>query len=251
MVCVGGKNVFKRISFCLLALLLALASGCTPPSPAPTPTPTATPVPAPTPTPKSGGQIANPATTFCLEKGYRSEIREGKDGQYGVCILPDGTECDEWAFFRGECAASTPVASDPSTAEAVEVPELGLTFVPPTGFSRQGSEWVWVSDTSPTTKVGLVWAAALPGREPEAILPAGSVMLGRDEGAAVPWGSAATYKLQVMAEGGNGRVKAFEDHVLGRTKEFLLDWFASGADESELAEARLALSAMLGTIADK
>jgi aminoglycoside/choline kinase family phosphotransferase len=76
-------------------------------------------------------------------------------------------------------------------------------------------------------------------------------MLGRDEGPVVPWGNAATYKLQVMAEGGTGKIRAFESHVLGRNKEFLLDWFASGADESELAEARLALTGMLGTVVEK
>lgn len=241
--------MFKRLFFSLLVLWMILASGCAPQGSAPTPTP----VPDPTPTtaPEEGGQIANPATSFCLEKGYRSEIREGQGGQYGVCIFPDGTECDEWAFFRGECAPGTPEASDPAATETVEVPELGLTFSPPAGYTRQGSDWVWVSNSSPSTRVGLVWAAALPGREPESILPSGSVMQGRDEGPAVPWGTAATFKLQVMAEGGNGRIKAFEDHVLGRNKEFLLDWFASGADESELAQARLALSAMLGTVAEK
>lgn len=229
----------KKCLICLSIVLVVLASGCT----------TAAPVATPTPTPDPGTQIANPATRFCLDKGYRSEIRQGKDGQYGVCIFADGSECDEWAFFRGECAPGTPKAGDPSAAEAVEVPELGLIFAPPAGFSRQGSDWVWVSSKSPTTKVGLVWAAALPGREPESILPSGSVMQGRDEGPAVSWGSAATYKLQVMAEGGTGKIKAFEAHVLGRNKEFLLDWFASGANESELAEARLALTQMLGTVA--
>ena len=243
--------MYKRFSLSLLILLVVLASGCKPTNPAPASTATPVPAPDPTFTADPSSQMANPATEFCLQKGYRSEIREGKDGQYGVCIFPDGTECDEWAYFRGECAPGTPVASDPSAAEAVEVPELGLTFTPPSGYTRQGSDWVWVSDQSPTTKVGLVWGAALPGREPESILPSGSVMQGRDEGPVVPWGSAATYKLQVMAEGGNGRIKAFEAHVLGRNKEFLLDWFASGADESELAEARLALTGMLGTVVEK
>jgi putative hemolysin len=225
----------------LLVLLVVLASGCAP----------ATPVAAPTPTPDAGAQIANPASKFCVDKGYRSEIRTGKDGQYGVCIFPDGTECDEWAFFRGECAPGTPKAGDPAASLTVEVPELGLVFSPPPGYSRMGSDWVWVSDQSPTTRVGLVWGAALPGREPEAMLPSGGVMMGREDGTVVPWGTAATYKLQVMAEGGTGRVKAFEAHVLGHYKVMLLDWFASGADESELAEARLALTRMLGTAVDR
>ena len=33
------------------------------------------------------------------------EIRTDADGgQYGVCIFADGSECDEWAFYRGECS---------------------------------------------------------------------------------------------------------------------------------------------------
>lgn len=52
-----------------------------------------------------GGQapnagMANPASVYCLDQGGKLEIREGEGGQYGVCILPDGRECDEWEFFR-------------------------------------------------------------------------------------------------------------------------------------------------------
>jgi putative hemolysin len=49
--------------------------------------------------------IANPASAFCVEQGGTTEIRTAKDGsQYGVCSFTDGSECEEWAFFRGECA---------------------------------------------------------------------------------------------------------------------------------------------------
>jgi len=58
--------------------------------------------PAPTATPAG---IANPASTYCVEQGGSSEIRTAEDGsQSGVCVFPDGSECDEWAFFREECA---------------------------------------------------------------------------------------------------------------------------------------------------
>jgi putative hemolysin len=58
---------------------------------------------APAPTASPAG-IANPASTYCLEQGGTSEIRTAEDGsQYGVCSLPDGRECEEWAFFRGKC----------------------------------------------------------------------------------------------------------------------------------------------------
>jgi putative hemolysin len=60
-----------------------------------------------TATPKVG--MPNPASVFCEENGYRLEIRTTTDGsQQGFCIFPDGSECDEWAFYRGECAPGTP-----------------------------------------------------------------------------------------------------------------------------------------------
>jgi len=50
------------------------------------------------------GQLANPASVFCEENNYTLDIRTSAGGQYGVCMFPDGSECDEWAFFRGECS---------------------------------------------------------------------------------------------------------------------------------------------------
>ena len=48
--------------------------------------------------------IANPASVFCETNAGRLEIRTAPDGgQFGVCVFPDGSECEEWAFFRGEC----------------------------------------------------------------------------------------------------------------------------------------------------
>jgi putative hemolysin len=58
--------------------------------------------------PTSGGKagIPNPASVFCEDHGGRSEIRTVSSGsQTGYCIFPDGSECEEWAFFNGECAA--------------------------------------------------------------------------------------------------------------------------------------------------
>ncbi len=53
--------------------------------------------------------LPNPASSFCENQGYKIEIRTAADGsQTGYCIFPDGTECEEWAFFRGECKPGTP-----------------------------------------------------------------------------------------------------------------------------------------------
>ncbi len=49
-------------------------------------------------------QIANPASKFCVNNGYKLEMRtDSGGGQFGVCVFPDSSECDEWEFFRGEC----------------------------------------------------------------------------------------------------------------------------------------------------
>ena len=49
-------------------------------------------------------QIANPASVNCQDGGNTLEIRQDSGGgEYGVCMFPDGTECEEWAYFRGEC----------------------------------------------------------------------------------------------------------------------------------------------------
>lgn len=52
----------------------------------------------------NNSEIANPASVYCIEQGYNLTIRTNSDGsQSGYCIFPNGTECEEWKFFRGEC----------------------------------------------------------------------------------------------------------------------------------------------------
>lgn len=58
-------------------------------------------------------QIANPASVFCDEQGGTVEIREDAEGgQRGFCVFPDGSECDEWAFYRQECAPGEAASPD-------------------------------------------------------------------------------------------------------------------------------------------
>ena len=48
--------------------------------------------------------MPNPASLYCEQNGNTLEIRTADDGsQSGVCVFPDGSTCDEWAYFRGEC----------------------------------------------------------------------------------------------------------------------------------------------------
>ncbi len=50
-------------------------------------------------------QIANPASVYCKDNGGTFKINETPEGQQGLCVLKDGTVCDEWQYFRGECPA--------------------------------------------------------------------------------------------------------------------------------------------------
>ena len=60
--------------------------------------------PQPPEQPENPAGMANPASVYCMAAGY-VEINRTDDsgGEYGVCSFPDGTECESWAFFRGEC----------------------------------------------------------------------------------------------------------------------------------------------------
>jgi putative hemolysin len=54
--------------------------------------------------------MPNPASVHCDEEGGKLEIRDEAGGEVGYCIFDDGSECEEWAFYRGDCApgGSTP-----------------------------------------------------------------------------------------------------------------------------------------------
>jgi putative hemolysin len=55
-------------------------------------------------TPPPGEGIANPASENCVAQGGTLEIRQGEGGEVGYCVFADGSECEEWALMRGECA---------------------------------------------------------------------------------------------------------------------------------------------------
>ena len=78
--------------------------------------------PAATDRPQAG--MPNPASINCTQNGNKLEIRIAADGsQNGICVFPDGSTCDEWAYFRGECGLAqqkspTPAITVEATAEA-------------------------------------------------------------------------------------------------------------------------------------
>ena len=75
------------LGFVIVILLAATMAGCT----------------------TNGGEtgpttgLVNPASVYCKGLGFEEETREGDLGQYGVCLFPDGSECDTWGFLAGRC----------------------------------------------------------------------------------------------------------------------------------------------------
>ena len=53
---------------------------------------------------ETGTRIANPASVNCIDNGGKLSIVDKPEGQVGMCTLSDGTVCEEWAYFRGECS---------------------------------------------------------------------------------------------------------------------------------------------------
>jgi putative hemolysin len=64
----------------------------------------------PVPTPFIEGEedpfigIPNPASFYCQEMGYELDLRDAEGGTEGICIMPNGAECEEWDFLAGSCA---------------------------------------------------------------------------------------------------------------------------------------------------
>lgn len=119
-----------------LTLALGLLISCAPPQVPPTAT--------------AAPSMPNPASAFCVAQGYRSEIRTAADGsQSGVCTFPDGSECDEWAYSRGECgpADQTPPTATPTTEVTTPTP---APTAPPTPLPVDPADYQgWWTYTHP------------------------------------------------------------------------------------------------------
>jgi putative hemolysin len=128
----------KRI-FTFTIILMALAA-CTAPHVQAT-------EPAATDLPQAG--VPNPASVYCKQNGNKLEIRTAADGsQNGVCIFPDGSTCDEWAYFRGECGPA--VQNNPTPAINVEATIANASggFMPP-GTAEEITDWWGIIKSTP------------------------------------------------------------------------------------------------------
>lgn len=97
-------------------------------------TPATTPTTAATTGTTAG--LANPASEYCVSQGGEVLIVTAADGgQQGLCRLPDGTEIDEWEYYRASESAGFDVylqAADvgPDCNQVVAVPRAATVEGP-------------------------------------------------------------------------------------------------------------------------
>ena len=93
--------------------------------------------------------MPNPASVYCTQNGNTLEIRTAADGsQNGICVFPDGSTCDEWAYYRGECGPAAQKSPTPailveatSTASSVNTEENASGGYMPPGTSEEIADW--------------------------------------------------------------------------------------------------------------
>jgi putative hemolysin len=90
--------------------------------------------------PQTQAGMPNPASVYCEQNGNKLEIRTATDGsQNGICILPDGSTCDEWTYYRGECGPA--IQPTPAmTVEATTEEQASGGYMPP-GTTEEIADW--------------------------------------------------------------------------------------------------------------
>jgi putative hemolysin len=133
----GGIDMHRKLFILglLVSLITSIVSAC---SGTPAAEPAIAPAEEANEEPATG--LANPASVYCQEQGGTVEIRtDAEGGQYGVCIFDDGSECDEWAYFRGECQPGDfEVAPPPVPVPAYVNERYGFSCDPPSQYAIEG-----------------------------------------------------------------------------------------------------------------
>ncbi len=131
---------------------------------------------------ESATGLANPASVHCEGQGYTLEMRTDENGgQYGICTFPDGSECEEWAFYRGECSPASETATETPTVEPTVDTEDADTKHP--ADTKQPDAYPgWASYTNPdygfAFRYPTTWTIEeVPAREEERGTWANSIQL--------------------------------------------------------------------------
>lgn len=109
-----------KLSYALLSLSLFLLVGCQ----------------SNKPTTNQTNQIANPASTYCINQGGQLKIEKTPNqSEYGVCIFEDNRQCEEWAMFNKLCPIGGLKVTGFTTDAARYCAITGNKFTPGSGDS--------------------------------------------------------------------------------------------------------------------
>ena len=108
--------------------------------------------------------MPNPASVYCTQNGNKLEIHTAADGsQNGMCVFPDGSTCDEWAYFRGECGPAQQKSPTPANAAGATPEARGggpggsnnpggnasSGYMPPGASEKLANWWGVIKSTQP------------------------------------------------------------------------------------------------------
>ena len=120
--------MMRKALFTLFMLIgIGFSAACSPNQASPTPEP----------------NMPNPASVYCEQNGGKLELRQDAlGGVAGVCIFLDGSECDEWAYFRNECKpGDSLVKTLPAVSpEGIEAPPTITSEVASDGWNIYRNE---------------------------------------------------------------------------------------------------------------
>jgi putative hemolysin len=108
-------------------------------------------IPEPVATEIPQASMPNPASVYCEQNGNKHELQTASDGsQPGICTFPDGSTCEEWAYYRGECgpAVATTEASGGGPGGSDGTGENGSGGYMQPGATEEFSDWWGVIKTT-------------------------------------------------------------------------------------------------------
>ena len=132
---------------------------------------------------KAPANMPNPASANCTQKGGKVDIRkDAKGAEYGICVFPDKSECDEWAFFRGECKpGAQPIADMPNPASAFCVDQGGKLDIRKDATGAETGICVF-ADGSECEEWAFFRDECKPGAQPAANMPNPASVFCADQG---------------------------------------------------------------------
>jgi putative hemolysin len=94
--------------------------------------------------------MPNPASVYCEQNGNKLEIHTAADGsQSGICFFPDGSSCDEWAYYRGECGPAAQKSLTPAINVEATIANASGGYMPPDTTEEISDWWGVIKSTEP------------------------------------------------------------------------------------------------------